>query len=194
MPPWRSFRPARGIAFEFFYAGADGFDLRAESCVEFADFSVDREDLFREFLALENGMSSHDGKTLRRSFDRAAKRSPLSAVTAFASEAQVVIGQKSFRPNEGGLEDPGRARLAGIPRSQGHAGNWRCDPLPRRHGPVDPGARRRLSLWPESQPAGALGRCRAFFEDSAGQGWPPSRSPTTTMAAWRFDATGSAMT
>jgi predicted transposase YbfD/YdcC len=102
-----------------------------ESCVEFADFAEDREALFRDFLALENGLPSHDtfsrlfrlidpaalgaafgqfldglgadgagvvaidGKTLRRSFDRAAGRSALHVVTAFAAEAQLVIGQKA---------------------------------------------------------------------------------------------------
>jgi predicted transposase YbfD/YdcC len=102
-----------------------------ESCVEFADFAEDREELFREFLSLENGLPSHDtfsrlfrlldpealarcfsgfldrlgeagqgvlaidGKTLRRSFDRAAGRSALHVVTAFASEAQLIVGQKA---------------------------------------------------------------------------------------------------
>lgn len=101
-----------------------------EGCVEFADFGLDREDLFREFLSLENGLPSHDtfsrlfrlldpaalagcfsrfvevlgeagggvvaidGKTLRRSFDRAAGASALHVVTAFATEAQLVLGQK----------------------------------------------------------------------------------------------------
>jgi predicted transposase YbfD/YdcC len=32
----------------------------AETCSDFADFAVDREDLFREFLRLENGVPSHD--------------------------------------------------------------------------------------------------------------------------------------
>jgi predicted transposase YbfD/YdcC len=102
-----------------------------ETCVEFADFGEDREDLFREFLSLKNGLPSHDtfsrlfrlldpqalsscfgrlleeigadgagviaidGKTLRRSFDRAAGRSALHVVTAFASEAQLVLAQKA---------------------------------------------------------------------------------------------------
>lgn len=109
-----------------------------ESCVEFADFGEDREELFREFLSLENGLPSHDtfsrlfrlldpaalgqcfsrfldalgedgagmvaidGKTLRRSFDRAAGASPLHVVTAFASEARLVLGQKAVP--EGGNE------------------------------------------------------------------------------------------
>lgn len=112
----------------------------AESCSDFADFAVDREDLFREFLRLENGVPSHDtfsrifrlldpaafagsfgrfveglgragegviaidGKTLRRSFDDAARSSPLAVVTAFASATHMVIGQEAFRAAEGDSE------------------------------------------------------------------------------------------
>lgn len=112
----------------------------AEHCSDFADFAADREDLFREFLRLENGVPSHDtfsrvfrlldprafatcferfvtalgqagegvvaidGKTLRRSFDTAAKRSPLAVVTAFASATHTVIGQQGFRAGEGDSE------------------------------------------------------------------------------------------
>jgi predicted transposase YbfD/YdcC len=39
------------------------------------------------------GVIAIDGKTMRRSFDRAAGRSPLHVVTAFAAEARMVIGQ-----------------------------------------------------------------------------------------------------
>lgn len=39
------------------------------------------------------GVVAIDGKTLRRSFDAAASRSPLHVVTAFAAEARVAIGQ-----------------------------------------------------------------------------------------------------
>lgn len=39
------------------------------------------------------GVVAIDGKTLRRSFDAAASRSPLHVVTAFAADARVVIGQ-----------------------------------------------------------------------------------------------------
>lgn len=103
----------------------------AETCVDFADFALDREVLFRSFLKLENGLPSHDtfsrlfrlidpasfstcferflaalgergagvlaidGKTLRRSFDRAAGGSPLHVVSAFASERRLVIGQRA---------------------------------------------------------------------------------------------------
>ena len=112
----------------------------AESCSDFADFAVDREDLFREFLRLENGVPSHDtfsrvfrlldpaafsacfgrfleelgtagqgviaidGKTLRRSFDDAARTNPLAVVTAFASASRLVVGQHSYRGAEGDSE------------------------------------------------------------------------------------------
>lgn len=112
----------------------------AESCSDFADFAVDREDLFREFLRLEHGVPSHDtfsrvfrlldpaafsacfgrfledlgtagegviaidGKTLRRSFDNAARTNPLAVVTAFASAARLVVGQRSYRVAEGDSE------------------------------------------------------------------------------------------
>ena len=108
----------------------------AESCVDFAEFAEDREDLLREFLRLENGLPSHDtfsrifrmldpaafgqafeaflgdigadgtgvltidGKTLRRSFDRAAERSPLHVVTAFGADARLSFGQRAVAPGE----------------------------------------------------------------------------------------------
>jgi len=114
-----------------------------ESCVEFADFAEDREELFREFLSLENGLPSHDtfsrlfrqidpealaacfgrflealgedgagvvaidGKTLRRSFDKAKGASALHVVTAFAADAKLVIGQKAV---EGGGNEITAAR------------------------------------------------------------------------------------
>lgn len=112
----------------------------AESCSDFADFAVDRLDLFREFLRLEHGVPSHDtfsrvfrlldpaafaacfgrfleelgaagegviaidGKTLRRSFDDAARTNPLAVVTAFASATRLVVGQRSYRVAEGDSE------------------------------------------------------------------------------------------
>lgn len=45
-----------------------------------------------------------DGKTLRRSFDRAAERSPLAVVTAFRSATSMVIGQEAFRVADGDSE------------------------------------------------------------------------------------------
>ncbi len=39
------------------------------------------------------GLVAIDGKTLRRSFDRAAAASPLHMVSAWASEQRLVLGQ-----------------------------------------------------------------------------------------------------
>ena len=49
-------------------------------------------------------MIAIDGKTLRRSFDDAARGNPLAVVTAFASAARVVVGQHSYRVAEGDSE------------------------------------------------------------------------------------------
>lgn len=59
------------------------------------------------------GVVAIDGKTLRRSFDRAAARSPLAVVTAFASASRIVIGQESYRAGEGESEiEAARALLS----------------------------------------------------------------------------------
>ena len=50
------------------------------------------------------GVVAIDGKTLRRSFDRAARDNPLAVVTAFASASRLVIGQESFRAADGDSE------------------------------------------------------------------------------------------
>jgi hypothetical protein len=44
------------------------------------------------------GVLAIDGKTLRRSFDRAAVASPLAVVTAFACDARLVLGQVAIPP------------------------------------------------------------------------------------------------
>jgi predicted transposase YbfD/YdcC len=46
------------------------------------------------------GVLAIDGKTLRRSFDRAAGRSPLHVVTAFAAGARPALGQRAVGPGE----------------------------------------------------------------------------------------------
>lgn len=117
-----------------------------ESCVDFADFLEDREELFREFFSLPNGLQSHDtfsrlfrlidpavmsdclsrfledlgsdgpgviaidGKTLRRSFDRASGQSALHVMTAFAGEAGLVLGQTAV-PEAGNEFTAARALL-----------------------------------------------------------------------------------
>lgn len=52
------------------------------------------------------GVLAIDGKTLRRSFDRAA--SPLAVVNAFGCEARLVLGQVAIPP--GGSESNDFAR------------------------------------------------------------------------------------
>lgn len=46
------------------------------------------------------GVLAIDGKSLRRSFDRAAKASPLHVVSAFACERRLVLGQTAVAPGE----------------------------------------------------------------------------------------------
>jgi hypothetical protein len=53
-----------------------------------------------------------DGKTLRRSFDRAAQASPLHVVTAFACDARLVLGQVAV--SEGGNEITAARELLGM--------------------------------------------------------------------------------
>lgn len=102
----------------------------ADSWVDVARFGRAKEQWFRTFLALPNGIPSHDtfgrvlsrldtaeflaclqtwlktwrgdlagktvnidGKTLRGSFDKASGKSALHLVTAWASEARLVLGQ-----------------------------------------------------------------------------------------------------
>ena len=113
--------------------------------MDFAEFGEDREPLLRDFLSLENGLSSHDtfsrvfrlldpaafeaflgdlgadgagvlaidGKTLRRSFDRAAGRSALHVVTAFGADARLSIGQRAVAPGENEIT-AARALLAAL--------------------------------------------------------------------------------
>jgi predicted transposase YbfD/YdcC len=49
------------------------------------------------------GVVAIDGKTLRRSFDRAAGASPLHMVNAFASETGLVLGQVSVEDKSNGI-------------------------------------------------------------------------------------------
>lgn len=47
------------------------------------------------FAAAREGVVAIDGKTLRRSFDRAAGQSPLHMLSAFASQAGLALGQRA---------------------------------------------------------------------------------------------------
>lgn len=59
------------------------------------------------------GVLAIDGKTLRRSFDRAAGRSPLHVVTAFGAEARLSVGQRAVAPGENEIT-AARALLAAL--------------------------------------------------------------------------------
>ena len=68
---------------------------------------LDPDAFSRAFAAFLNdlgadgrGVLAIDGKTLRRSFDRAAGRSPLHVVTAFGAGARVAIGQAAVAEGE----------------------------------------------------------------------------------------------
>ena len=76
---------------------------------------------FEAFLddlgAAGDGVLAIDGKTLRRSFDRAAGRSALHVVTAFGTGARVAIAQRAVAEGENEtLGRPGAARDAGARR------------------------------------------------------------------------------
>jgi hypothetical protein len=58
------------------------------------------------------GVVALDGKTLRRSFDRAAAASPLHVVTAFACDSRLVLGQVAVP--EGGNEITAARALLGL--------------------------------------------------------------------------------
>lgn len=47
----------------------------------------------QQFAAAASGVVAIDGKTLRRSFDRASKTSPLHLVSAWAADARLMLGQ-----------------------------------------------------------------------------------------------------
>lgn len=107
-----------------------------------ASFHAAFQSFMAQFSAGLSEVIAIDGKTLRRSFDRASAKSPLHLVSAWASEQRLVLGQiavdgKSNEacPREGGghrrSQAVGTAHLKGAHRDPGrHA-------LPTRHGGGD---------------------------------------------------------
>ncbi len=95
----------------------------AESCVDFADFARDREELFRDFLALPGGLPSHD--TFSRLFRLLDLRGSLVTGDALHCQAETarLIQQRggdwlfTLKDNRPGL----RAEVAA----------WFADPLSR---------------------------------------------------------------
>jgi hypothetical protein len=83
-----------------------------------------------------SGVLAIDGKTLRRSFDRAAGRLPLHVVTAFGSDARLSFGQKAVAEGENEIAAARRpARDADARRDPRHR---RSAPRPGGDGPSDP--------------------------------------------------------
>jgi len=60
-----------------------------------AGFARSFEAFLDDLGAAGDGALAIDGKTLRRSFDRAAGRSPLHVVTAFGTGARVALAQRA---------------------------------------------------------------------------------------------------
>lgn len=65
-----------------------------------AGFARSFEAFLDDLGAAGDGVLAIDGKTLRRSFDRAAGRSPLHVVTAFGTGARVAIAQRAVAAGE----------------------------------------------------------------------------------------------
>ena len=65
-----------------------------------AGFARSFEAFLDDLGAAGDGVLAIDGKTLRRSFDRAAGRSPLHVVTAFGTGARVAIAQRAVACGE----------------------------------------------------------------------------------------------
>ena len=65
-----------------------------------AAFARSFETFVDDLGAAGDGVLAIDGKTLRRSFDRAAGRSPLHVVTAFGTGARVAIAQRAVAEGE----------------------------------------------------------------------------------------------
>jgi predicted transposase YbfD/YdcC len=65
-----------------------------------AAFARSFEAFLEDLGAAGDGVLAIDGKTLRRSFDRAAGRSPLHVVTAFGTGARVAIAQRAVAAGE----------------------------------------------------------------------------------------------
>ncbi len=104
-----------------------------------------------------------DGKTLRRSFDRAAGRSPLHVVTAFSARARISLGQRAVAPSENGIA-AARTLLATLALD---CALVTADAIhsPGRDGAAGARARRRLPVRAQGQPPRPLEAVAAFFAD-----------------------------
>ena len=57
----------------------------------------------QQFAQAVQGVMALDGKTLRRSYDRAGGRSPLRLVSAWAEELRLVLGQLTVADKSSGI-------------------------------------------------------------------------------------------
>ena len=96
-----------------------------------------------------------DGKTSRRSHDRADDKGPLHLVSAFATTSRLVLGQEAVEgKSQRTFGDPRSARAAGRRRrAERRARLHRRHRHQRQDRADDQGRRRRLSARRQSQPA-----------------------------------------
>ena len=133
------------------------------------------------------GVLAIDGKTLRRSFDRAAGRSALHVVTAFGAGARVAIGQRAVADGENEIL-AARALLTTlaldgllVTGDAMHAQTETAALVLERGGDY-------LFALKDNRPA-VLAEVAAFFADPPKR-CPSSRRRTPTTAASRSAATG----
>lgn len=79
-----------------------------------------------------------DGKTLRRSFDKAASKAAIHLVSAFATEVRLVLGQVATEEKSGRDHSHPEASVAAGHRRE--CGHHRCHGLPEGHREVHRGA------------------------------------------------------
>ena len=107
----------------------------------------------RQFAEGIEGVVALDGKTLRRSYDRAAGQSPLHLVSAWAEEQGLALGQvaPSLDQSRQIQRDYGAAPATGNAEFARQGGYCRRHALPAAGGPAGAGTRRGLRAGAERQ-------------------------------------------
>ena len=111
------------------------------------------------FAQAYQGVVALDGKTLRRSYDRAEGSSPLHLVSAWAAEQRLALGQLAVDGKSN--EITALPQAAGTIVPVGDGGHRRCHALSTPGGPAGDGAVGGLRAGPEGQ-SGNPERRRAF--------------------------------
>ncbi len=114
-----------------------------------------------------SGVLAIDGKTLRRSFDRAAQASPLHVVTAFACEARLVVNQVAVP--EGGNEITAARALLGMLDLTGMLVTGDAIHCQTETATADRGTRRTVAVRVEGEPSSHAGRSRRTVRRSQGR-------------------------